>query len=41
MSQREKRPLGTTGLDVTLVGFGALEIGDARRRPVNRALLKC
>ena len=41
MSQREKRPLGSTGLDVTLVGFGALEIGrdwgigqgDARRRP--------
>ena len=41
MNQREKRPLGSTGLPVTLVGFGALEIGrdwgieqgDARKRP--------
>ena len=41
MTHREKRPLGSTGLRVTLVGFGALEIGrdwgigqgDARRRP--------
>ena len=27
MGVREKRPLGRTGLDTTLVGFGALEIG--------------
>jgi aryl-alcohol dehydrogenase-like predicted oxidoreductase len=40
-SQREKRSLGATGLRVTLVGFGALEIGrdwgighgDTRNRP--------
>ena len=41
MPNLEKRPLGGTGLDVTLIGFGALEIGrdwgigeaEARRRP--------
>lgn len=41
MELLEKRPLGATGLNVTLLGFGALEIGrdwglggsDERRRP--------
>ena len=35
VSELEKRPLGRTGMDVTVLGFGAMELrGNNHRRPV-------